>query len=341
MKILVTSYVYPPSVGGIETVSELMARAFAQSGHSVEVLTETKETSPDGEPFPVHRAPGWRQIWSAVARADVVWQNNISLKYLWACLLLQKPTAVTLACAVHPDYPVKRWRERIKAHLLQYCRIFAISRYVMSDMPWAFELIGNPYDDSIRSSVSGVSKDRDIVFLGRLVSDKGGDLLLDALAQLKAKGYEPSCTIIGDGPERGEMEAQVDRLQLQANVHFTGFLRGRELHRELARHRIMAVPSRWKEPFGVVALEGIAAGCVVVGSSGGGLVDAIGPCGLTFANNDSGALTAQLEQLLGKPEQLQLYTGAANVHLRQFSIERQCERYLGTFKHMLREDQVL
>ena len=62
---------------------------------------------------------------------------------------------------------------------------------------------------------------------------------------------------------------------------------------------MLAVPSRWREPFGIVALEGIACGCVVVASEGGGLAEAVGPCGLTFANGDTAALAAQLGRVLG------------------------------------------
>jgi glycogen(starch) synthase len=50
-----------------------------------------------------------------------------------------------------------------------------------------------------------------------------------------------------------------------------------------------------------VALEGIACGCVVVGSEGGGLKEAIGSCGLTFRNGDAGELAAALERLLRDP----------------------------------------
>ena len=60
-------------------------------------------------------------------------------------------------------------------------------------------------------------------------------------------------------------------LGLERQVEFTGVLQGETLVRTLNAHRIMVVPSRTPEPFGVVALEGIACGCVVVGSEGGGL----------------------------------------------------------------------
>lgn len=336
MKILVTSYAYAPSVGGIETVSELMAHAFADQGHEVEVITQTPAKAGGKGRFPVIRKPTPVQLWQAVDRADVVWQNNISLNYLWASLLQRKPTAVTLQCAIFPDFPRKNWRVRLKALLLKHCFIFAISRYVMNDLKQSFELIGNPFDPGFSHQDDSANKDRDIVFVGRLVSDKGGDLLLRSIAALSSQGIKPSCTIIGDGEEKAPLEAMARELGIEPLVRFTGFMQGDALHAEIARHRIMAVPSRWKEPFGIVALEGVAAGCAVVGSSGGGLGDAIGPCGLTFENNDGAALTDALQQLLTQPELIERCRKEAEAHLEKFSVESQSKRYLETFAKLIR-----
>ncbi|MEM8867171.1 MAG: glycosyltransferase family 4 protein [Verrucomicrobiota bacterium] len=335
MKILITSYAYAPSVGGIETVTDLLAPAFAAEGHEVRIVTDTPD--PENQPtiFPVLRQPGKTVLIDAVKWADVVWQNNVALNYLWAPLLLGKPTAVTLQCAIYPEFPKKNWKVRMKAFLVQRCRIFAISRYVMNDMKSPFELIGNPFDAGFAQSVADVEKTKDIVFAGRLVSDKGVDLLIDALASLRGAGKTPSCTIIGDGDERSQLEAQVESLGLSDQVAFVGFQKGEALHRIMASHRIMAVPSRWLEPFGIVALEGIAAGCAVVGSEGGGLGEAIGPCGLTFPNNDGAALTAQLDRVLSEPELIETFQSKAAAHLDRFSVKTQSQRYLNTFETML------
>jgi glycogen(starch) synthase len=64
----------------------------------------------------------------------------------------------------------------------------------------------------------------------------------------------------------------------------------------------MVVPTRIKEGFGVVALEGIACGCVVVDSMPGGFPEAIGRCGTTFPNGDASALAEVLQEPLAHPE---------------------------------------
>jgi glycosyltransferase involved in cell wall biosynthesis len=101
-----------------------------------------------------------------------------------------------------------------------------------------------------------------------------------------------------------------------SQVVFLGAKTGRELAAQLNEHQILVVPSRWNEPFGIVALEGIACGCVVVGSSGGGLKQAIGPCGLTFPNGNAAALAEVLASLLRHPETRQPYTAKAEAHLQ-------------------------
>jgi glycosyltransferase involved in cell wall biosynthesis len=164
--------------------------------------------------------------------------------------------------------------------------------------------------------------------VGRLVSDKGADLLLQALHLLKPDQLYPSLTIVGDGPERPRLEELCTRLRLGKQVHFAGEQVGPALVQLLNQHRLLIVPSRWQEPFGLVALEGIACGCVVIGSSGGGLSEAIGPCGLTFPNNQVVGLVSILRDLLRNPAKLERYRSQAALHLQSHSRRIVAQRYL-------------
>jgi glycosyltransferase involved in cell wall biosynthesis len=121
---------------------------------------------------------------------------------------------------------------------------------------------------------------------------------------------------------------------LREQVSFAGSRRGSELADLLRRHKIMVVPSRYAEPFGVVALEGIACGCLVIGSNGGGLPEAIGPCGQTFPNGDVQALAAALERRLDQPNEHKLQANAAS-HLTQFRADTVAQRYLTLFRQFL------
>jgi glycogen(starch) synthase len=111
-------------------------------------------------------------------------------------------------------------------------------------------------------------------------------------------------------------------------VRFTGAKSQREVAERLRCHKILVIPSLWNEPFGVVALEGIACGCVIVGSNGGGLPEAIGPCGLTFPNGDAGALAQKIEQLLFDDKLAAELRAHADEHLAKHHPKRVANQYL-------------
>ena len=97
----------------------------------------------------------------------------------------------------------------------------------------------------------------------------------------------------------------------------------------------MVVPSLWAEPFGIVALEGIGCGCVVVGSEAGGLPDAIGPCGVTFPNGDVTALTAKLRSLLMDGSSVNRLRACASTHLAKHTASAAGAAYLRIFEKVV------
>ncbi len=328
MRILVGSHVFHPSVGGIETVSAMLAETFVRLGHEVQVVTQTPAGEPDTFPCAVHRQPGGGELKSLLGWCEVFWQNNISLKTLGPALLKGTPTVVThQTWLMRPDGRTG-WQDLLKKLASSRVRNVAISRAIGEALPGQPVIIGNPYRDELFRRDAAIPKDRDVAFLGRLVSDKGADLLIDALDGLSTPDGQPaSCTIIGDGPDRAGLEARAkDR-----DIVFTGAQSGPALVALLNRHKVLAVPSRWNEPFGIVALEGIACGCVPVVSVGGGLPDAIGPCGVTFPNNNAGSLRGELRALLGNDARCQTLLANAPEHLARHTAEAIARRYLTVF----------
>ena len=131
------------------------------------------------------------------------------------------------------------------------------------------------------------------------------------------------------------MQQMAAALELNDQVIFAGWKREDELVILLRQHKILVVPSRYDEPFGVVALEGIACGCVVVGSCGGGLPEAIGPCGITVPNGDADALAQALEQLLLDPNEQKRLLIRAPEHLARFHPTTIAKAYLNLFHSKL------
>jgi glycosyltransferase involved in cell wall biosynthesis len=219
----------------------------------------------------------------------------------------------------------------MKSLALKRAKNIYISRTVAAHVGLPGAIIPNPYDDATFRPFADIPRDLDLVFVGRLVSDKGVDILLHALAKLRSRGVKPNATIIGTGSEETGLRDMTRRLELTEQVVFAGTQRGNDLSRMIARHRIMVVPSRWAEPFGVVALEGIACGCAVVGSNEGGLPEAIGPCGVTFPNGSADSLADAIDGLLRDARQLAAMREAATAHLAKHAPDAIARLYLEAF----------
>ncbi|WP_448562189.1 glycosyltransferase family 4 protein [Trichothermofontia sp.] len=321
MKVLVYSPFFYPSVGGLENIMLTLALEFAKLGHQVKVVcyTPSQDSTLSQDritfPFEIVRFPTLAFLLRLTQWSDVFFQGCVSLKGLWPLLFAPRPLVITHQTWYEDLNGNRSWNAKAKLFVSHFATNIAASQAIADVLPVPATVIPNAYRDDLFYTIPGVERNRDLVFLGRLVSDKGVDLLLTALAQLKQAGLTPSLTIIGSGPEEPLLREQVVTLQLSQQVSFVGTKVGLDLTKLLNAHRIMVVPSRWREPFGIVALEGIACGCVVVGSEAGGLKDAIGPCGVTFPNGDSQALADILKTLLEYPEQLELYYRSAATHL--------------------------
>ncbi len=337
MKILFSSVSYPPSIGGLEVVSALLAREFAALGHQVKVVTRTKSPANDDNAagFAVCRRPSSAELFQMVSWCDVYFHNNISLLTAWPLLFVRRPWIVAHHCWLPRRGDIDWYRGALKRALLPAAYNIAISRAVARDLNIPAIVIENPYEDQLFRIEEPCPRDRELIFVGRLVPDKGVSILLHALAALAKDGKRPRCTIVGDGPCRTQLETLAHELGVSQQVAFAGSLRGRELVQKLNRHRIMVVPSTWEEPFGIVALEGMACGCEVIAAQSGGLVDAVGTVGLTFPKGDSIALARVLARTLEGPDNSASHGTKREEHLRQHSPRLVAGRYVEVFDRAL------
>jgi len=321
MKILLGSHSFHPVVGGVEAVSETLAHEFVAAGHQVRVITRTREDSDISFPFEVHRRPSPPALWELMRWCDVFLQNNISLQTAWPLLIERKPWVIAHHTWIARTDGRSSWRDRLKHTLVHRARNIAVSRAVAAHLSAPATVIGNPYRDDIFRRDAGIERDLDLIFVGRLVSEKGADLLLDAL-----KSFPMRLTIVGRGVEESALRAQCERLGLGTRVVFAGVKTGHELAALLSRHRAIVIPSRCEETFGLAALEGIACGCVAVGARGGGLPDAIGPCGVTFTRGDSADMARVLADVCQRD--LTPFHAAAPAHLARYTARAIAAEYL-------------
>lgn len=135
-------------------------------------------------------------------------------------------------------------------------------------------------------------------YAGRLVPEKGVDLLLRAAAQLPDSVH---VRLIGAGPEQPRLERLGAQLGLDQRLSVQPLVPSLEMPRLLRDLDCLVLPSRsrrnWKEQFGRVLIEAMACGVPVVGSTCGEVPNVIGAAGLVFPEDEAAALAAHLRAL--------------------------------------------
>jgi glycosyltransferase involved in cell wall biosynthesis len=308
IKILFISHKFFPDVGGIETNSEILCSELFSTGYDVKLVTWSPQGDQDREKFPfqVIRNPSIVELIRLHSWAQLTFENNPCLRLAWPAVFFNRPSVIALNTWVtRTDGKVSTTDKIKRAWLKRASRVIAVSQ-ALKIKSWRDAIvIHNPYRAIFRE-IPTIKRSRDIVFLGRLVSDKGADLALEALAELARRdtgdGGRLLLSVIGEGPERSNLEKRVKDLHLEDQVRFLGTLHGEKLVEELNRHSYLLVPSVWDEPFGNVVIEAMACGCLPIVSSGGGLPEAAGNAGLVFKKKDSSSLVAKLRELFASPQ---------------------------------------
>lgn len=176
------------------------------------------------------------------------------------------------------------------------------------------------------------------VFAGRLVREKGVDTLLRAFAEVHARLPQASLDIVGDGAERAALEALRSGLGLDSVVRFHG-AQSRAQTEAIARAAwVQVVPSRWAEPFGLVATEAMMRGTAVVASNSGGLSDIVrhDDTGLLVPPADVAALRDALHRVLSD-RALAVQWGQAGHAIAQaeYGHDLFVDRILAVYTHVL------
>ncbi len=349
MKILFTTHKFFPDVGGIESHSEILARYLANKGHEILLVTQSCGDPSDDLtrfPFSVLRRPTPAKLWTSYRCTDIVFQNNIELGTLWPWFLNLKPLVISIHTWIRDSHGKRRLVDLLKLCVLRLAkRVIIVSEILKADSIESAFVIPNPYNETCFYELPNTTRDRAIVFLGRLVSEKAVDILLEAFNKIRAdpkialscynQGIELRLTIVGSGPEEGRLRKTVQQNGLNGCVEFVGVQSGHLLMELLNRHTILVLPSRCCETFGMVILEGMACGCVVVGSNSGGIPVAVGQAGLLFEKGNAESLAAQLNQLLLNPQMIVDLRSKASIHLAMHHTNVVCSKYMDIFYEIL------
>lgn len=177
-----------------------------------------------------------------------------------------------------------------------------------------------------------------IFFVGRLVWEKGPDLLVSAMADVLQVFPVARAVIAGHGPYRDHLLHQIRDLRLQERVQLAGFISDKERDYLYAVADLAVFPSRY-EPFGIVALEAMVTGIPVVISAVGGLQDVVadGVTGLRVTPGSAEALAQAILQTLVNPQEAAERAKIAQKTVKsQYNWDHIASRTVDVYEHLVR-----
>ena len=210
------------------------------------------------------------------------------------------------------------------------------------DLPAVTSLAGPPEGAIIRQR-HGIGADEFVLLsASRLESNKGFDVLVSALARLSANGGPlAACAwrwvIVGGGPERRSLEAQVDRISLGAHVIFAGRASDADLHAWYEAATVFVHPTRY-EGSSIVTLEAMAHRRPVVATRAGGLPDKVrvGENGWLVAPGDAGALAEAIAEAIdARPRLAAMGARSRAIVEQEFSWAKLADRQIAVYEELL------
>lgn len=162
---------------------------------------------------------------------------------------------------------------------------------------------------------------RSIITVGRLVQVKGHDVLISAMAHLRQVLPDATLTVIGEGPERPTLEAEVEQAGLRSAITFMGSQPADIVRDQLQQANVFVLPSR-NEGFGVALLEAMACGLPAVATAVGGVPEVLtSEAGILVAPEEPEMLANALATLLKDPILAAAMGCAARMRAQSYSLE--------------------
>lgn len=313
---------------------------FERADVTVVTTTPRGDFEDESLPFRLVRQPSVSQLLRSIWAADVIHLAGPCFLPMLIGLLLRKPVVVEhhgfqaicpngqlfheptqTPCPGH--FMAKRYGECVRCNaniglfrslmlwFITFPRRWQCKLATSNITPtkWLAELLQLPRSTTVYHGLSGnrnkvsqfSSQPWTFAFVGRLVSTKGVQTLLQAAQQLRVEGFHYRLKVIGDGPDREALQQQVVTLGLGDFVQFLGYVSPECLEKHLAEVATVVMPSLAGEVFGMVAAENMSRGKLVIGSDLGAIREVIGDTGLWFAPGDVAGLTQSMKMVLKDP----------------------------------------
>jgi glycogen(starch) synthase len=370
MRVMYWTALYAPYIGGVEVRSTQLLRGLRRCGHEPCVVTSHGHLDlPDlaeHEEVPVHRfrfqtAIATRDLEEIVRarrglaalkrefRPDLVHLNITDPSFLFhyqtadawpAPLLVTLPVFVPAAAAMDDSLFSRALRDA--AWVTAPSRaVLDEARQLVPEIQARSSVVHNGLDvPALRPSALPLDPPR-ILAIGRLVEEKGFDTALTAFAKVRARFRRARLALAGDGVARAALERQAAELGISRAVDFLGWVAPAEVPQLINASTMVLQPSRWKEAFGLVALQGAQMARPVIASRVGGVPEVVvhGDTGLLVEKEDPGALADAILYLLDNPDvAARMGIVGRQRALEEFTIERHVSQFNTLYRQVAKEN---
>jgi glycosyltransferase involved in cell wall biosynthesis len=368
MRILILANVPPGAIGGAEVQALRLARCWAATGHPV-IIAGPENLPNEDVGLSVLRTPLLRRtrilrgfsyaitimwfLWSRRRDYDLIYCRFLKEQAFVAALArqlfrLKQPLVACPACS--GDIGDVAWIKKspLRGLLLgTFSRgiscINAMSRNIqqeISDLGLSRPRLSTlPNGVTVPAIIFGREDDNSFlraIFVGRLVRQKGLDILLNAVAMLRHNRQCLEIMIVGDGPLRAELEVLKDTLGLSETVHFAGAVPPEKIPELLSYANIFVLPSRHEGMPGVV-LEAIAQGLPAIVTRCGGAEIVDESIGWVVPTENTVALAGALDAAIALgPVSLRIMGERAHEKARRnYESGSIAERHIELFKELI------
>lgn len=300
----VSDAIYPYNKGGKEKRMYEISTRLAKRGHNVHVYCmkwwKEKETQRIENGVHLHAISRYYPLYSGKRRSikeavmfafacfkliredfDVVDVDHIPYFALFSTKVVCILKRTKLIASWHEVWGREYWKEYLgglgniayvieKLSVLMPDRIISVSEHttnkLKNDLLSKKDIItiSNGVDFEKIKKIHASSEKSDVIFAGRLFSHKNVDMLIKSIAALNENRPDIKCLIIGDGSEEKNLEALTQKLNLEKNIKFFGFLENHDdVYALMKSSKVFVLPST-REGFGIVVIEANACGIPVI-----------------------------------------------------------------------------
>jgi 1,2-diacylglycerol 3-alpha-glucosyltransferase len=343
MKIAIYSDTYPPQINGVSIFAELSSRALTKRGHEVKVFSPASLPSMPFWGYPGERMViplGFSLLNVHKFMPDIIHTHTpfgVGWEAIYAATILGVPVVGThhtfydhYLKHVHLENELSKKMSWIYT-VTYYNRCDAVTTPSKSlgktladnGLKRPMYVVPNCIDTDLFVPSEKKKKGNRFIYMGRLGYEKSIDVAINAFAILKKDLDAARFSIVGDGPERKDLEDLVSRLGLGDSVTFCGVKRGADLAEALREADIFLTASA-SENMPLSVLEAMASGLPVVGARSLGIPEIVrdGGNGLLFEPGNASDMAEKMRTLLGDAGMKEKFSEASRAFAMDFSMDR-------------------